>query len=125
MAHGRSTKIISMMKWIRNSRLSIQNFLSVMTALVERTVADGSAAGSGMHRPPSPPIGHASDACSWKTISDRADATLQEPAPGGVGAAAEGPGGVREATHYTLNPDYTLHPTPETLNPSYTLHPSP
>ena len=28
MAQGRSTKIISMMKWIRTSRLSIKNFLS-------------------------------------------------------------------------------------------------
>ena len=29
MAQGRSTKIIKMIKWIRNSRLSIKNFLFV------------------------------------------------------------------------------------------------
>ena len=28
MAQGRSTKIITMVKWIRTSRLSIKNFLS-------------------------------------------------------------------------------------------------
>ena len=33
MAHGRSTKIISMIKWIRTSRLSIKNSLPAMVCL--------------------------------------------------------------------------------------------
>ena len=32
MAQGRSTKIISMIKWIRTSRLSIKNSLSLTVA---------------------------------------------------------------------------------------------
>jgi hypothetical protein len=42
MARGRSTKIISMMKWIRTSRLSLQNSLSVgnvLSALVSQNAS--------------------------------------------------------------------------------------
>ena len=38
MAHGRSTKIISIIKWIRTSRLSIKNSLLNVAVLVEAVV---------------------------------------------------------------------------------------
>ena len=47
MAQGRSTKVISMMKWIRTRRLSIKNSLSeqgMMAYDMDQRVLSGSAA---------------------------------------------------------------------------------
>ena len=38
MAQGRSTKIISMIKWIRTNRLSIKNSLSWQMGVLRKTV---------------------------------------------------------------------------------------
>ena len=47
MAQGRSTKIISMMKWIRTSRLPIKNPLSGIKASLGSTAQGFRAQGSG------------------------------------------------------------------------------
>jgi len=44
MAQGRSTEIISMIQWIRTSRLSIKNYLSCRTVAPKRRAVEGRVA---------------------------------------------------------------------------------
>ena len=52
MAQGQSTKIISMMKWIQTSRLSINNSLCVPAGEYRRDMAKGTPTGDPIHVPP-------------------------------------------------------------------------
>ena len=98
--------IITMIQWIRTSRLSIKNFLSNWDAMASagccRTWLPASPSCSSA--PSRPPYTLHASPCSLHSTPH----TLHP-------------------TPYTLHPTpYTLHPTPRALHPTpYTLHPTP
>ena len=102
MAKGRSTKIVSMIKWIWTSRSSRKNFLVGVDHLLGASDRRGSfQKGNGLHPKPTLYILHPTP-----YTLHHAPCTLH-PTPFSL-----------NPTPYTLLPQpYTLHLSPYTLNP--------